>query len=216
MKKFDWSLYLVTDEQILKGRSFSDVIYRAVQGGVTAVQVRHKTASDGDFLTLTREITALLAGTPVPVIVNDRAGLVIDSGADGLHIGQEDLPYESAREKLPAHYPIGLSLTKLSDLEKYEGAEPDYFGAGPVFPTSTKKDAAPAAGCELLRALRAVINKPLIAIGGIGTSNASLALKAGADGIAVVSAICGAADPRRAAAELSNIVKESGTHRRLL
>lgn len=192
-------LYLVTDQQALRGRSLSDVVMAAVQGGVTCVQLREKTSNTRDFVALACALNELLTPLSVPLVINDRIDVALACGAQGVHLGQSDMPVALTRQLLPAQVFIGLSVETLDDVHRAASLPVDYLGVSPVFPTPTKTDTAPPWGLAGLSAVRAVTNLPLVAIGGIHLSNAAEVLAAGANGLAVVSALCSADDPAAAA-----------------
>ena len=193
-------LCLVTDRDLSLGRSLLDVVGAAVQGGVTMVQLREKTAPTRAFLDEARALKALLAPLGVPLIINDRADIALAVGADGVHVGQTDMPVEMLRGLLGPRAIIGLSITNHAQINSPDAALPDYLGLGPLYLQQTKLNAASPLGVEGFRALRAATAKPVVAIGGLKADNSPPVLAAGADGLAVVSAIVGAADVRAAAA----------------
>jgi thiamine-phosphate pyrophosphorylase len=198
----DWSLCLVTDRRLSAPRSIEDVVRAALRGGVTAVQLREKECATRDFVELARALKATLGPAGVPLVINDRVGVALAAGADGVHIGQSDMAYGDARRLLGPDAIVGLSVETLEQAERAASLDVDYLGVGPVFPTATKADAAPAWGIEGLAALRRASRHVLVAIGGINRENVAAVMQAGADGIAVVSAICSAPDPEQAAREL--------------
>jgi len=198
----DWSLYLVTDRRLAGPRSLDDLICAALRGGVTAVQLREKDCATREFIDLARSLKAILAPAGVPLIVNDRVDVALAACADGVHIGQSDMEYRDARRLLGPDAIIGLSVETPEQAGHAASLDIDYLGVGPIFPTPTKSDAAPAWGIEALAALRSASRHALVAIGGIYRENAAEVIRAGADGIAVVSAICAAEDPEQAARDL--------------
>jgi thiamine-phosphate pyrophosphorylase len=204
--RFDLSLYLVTDPEMTAGRGLVGTVAAAVEGGVTMVQLRHKNGPARMMVEAGRALHALLAARGIPLIVNDRVDVAHMIGAEGVHVGQDDLPPAAARAILGPRAIIGLSLTGASRLAGCDFTVVDYVGLGPLFPTGTKADAARALGEAAFAALRRRLPRPVVAIGGITVSNAARAIGAGADGIAVVSAICAASDPRAAAQALRTAV----------
>jgi thiamine-phosphate pyrophosphorylase len=192
-------LYLVTDQAALRGRSLTDVVLAAVQGGVTCVQLRDKDSCTRDFLAQALVLKELLAPFKVPLVINDRIDVALACGAHGVHLGQSDMPVELARQLLPADVSIGLSVENLDDVRRAASQPVDYLGVSPIYPTPTKTDAAPPWGLAGLRQVRAMTRLPLVAIGGIHLPEAQAVLQAGADGLALVSALCSAGDPRSAA-----------------
>ena len=190
----DLSVYLVTDRLMARGRELVDVVLAAVRGGATVVQLREKEGSARETLALGRVLLERLRPLGVPLIVNDRVDLALALGADGVHVGQGDLPPEVARRLLGPEALVGLSITGAGDLPTLDPAVVDYAGVGPIFPTGTKADATPALGLEELARLRRLLRVPVVAIGGITANNAADVIAAGADGVSVVSAICSADD----------------------
>jgi thiamine-phosphate pyrophosphorylase len=144
----------------------------------------------------------------IPLIVNDRVDVALEIGADGVHIGQHDMDPERARRLLGPDAIIGLSIETIEQARAAVSLDVDYLGVGPIFATATKTDAAPPLGVEALAQIRAISRHRVVAIGGIGLENARQAIDAGADGAAVVSAICAAEDPERAARELRRAIDE--------
>ncbi|KAB1440277.1 thiamine phosphate synthase [Pseudodesulfovibrio senegalensis] len=202
----DYSVYLVTDRPLCGGRALMEVVAQAVQGGVTMVQLREKHADTREFVELAQALLRVVRPVGVPLLINDRIDVAMAVGADGVHVGQRDMPYADARRMLGSEAIIGLSVESLEQAREAEQWDVDYFGVSPVFATGTKTDTGDPWGLEGLRCLRRASTKPLVGIGGLGPSNAEDVLRAGADGIAVVSAICGACDPVAAAAELRRAV----------
>ena len=195
-------LCLITDRDLARGRPLVEIVAAAVQGGVTMVQLREKTAPTRAFLEEARALKALLGPLGVPLIVNDRADIALAVGADGLHVGQTDMPVAVARALLGPDAIIGLSITSHAQITREDAALPDYLGLGPLYLQQTKQDAATPLGVEGFRSLRSATRKPVVAIGGIKAQNAAPVIEAGADGLAIVSAIVSADDPRHAAAEI--------------
>jgi thiamine-phosphate pyrophosphorylase len=201
-------VYLVTDEASCAGRGLTDVVMAAVQGGATCVQLREKHLSTRDFCAKAMALQALLAPLGVPLVINDRVDIALACGAPGVHLGQSDLPVANARRLLPPEVFLGWSVetpAHVAQAATVDMAGIDYLGVSPVFATPTKTDTSAPWGLDGLRQVRAATALPLVAIGGIHAGNAAEVLAAGADGLAVVSAICGAADPTIAARELRTI-----------
>lgn len=202
----DLSLYLVTNRELARGRSTVDIVRAAVAGGATCVQLREKHASTRDFLNEAKAVRALLAGSNVPLIINDRIDVALAVDANGVHLGQTDMPIADARRLVGPSMLIGVSAECVEDAIRAEAEGADYVGVSPVFATPTKTDTAPALGLSGVAAIRARISLPLVGIGGIGPTNAAGVILAGCDGIAVVSAIVAAPCPLSAAAELRKLI----------
>lgn len=194
-------LQLVTDSALCGERGVLAVVEAAVAGGVCCVQLREKRLATRAFVERARALKAWLTPRGVPLIINDRVDVALACGADGVHVGQSDMAPEDVRRLMPGAL-IGLSVESLAQLAAAEAAPVDYYGVSPVFVTATKADAAPALGLAGLAAIRARTNRPLVGIGGIDAGNAAGVLAAGADGLAVVSALCAAVDPATAARAL--------------
>ena len=205
----DYSLYLVTDRALSLGRSTVEVVRAAIRGGVSCVQLREKGCSTREFMDEARLLKALLAGTGVPLFINDRLDVALAVGADGVHLGQNDLAIADARRLVGNRMIIGISAESVADAIRAEAEGADYIGASPVFTTPTKTDTAPPLGLDGLRAIRRAVQLPLVAIGGINADNAAAVLRAGADGLAVVSAIVSAPCPRTAAAGLRQRIQST-------
>ncbi|WP_444678671.1 thiamine phosphate synthase [Halomonas sp. E19] len=195
----DLSLYLVTDPQLCARQGLVETVVAAVRGGVTIVQLRDKHASDGELIEQARRLKAALAGSGVPLIINDRLAVAVESGADGLHLGQGDGNLAAARDALGESAILGLSVQNHEQLSHLDPSALDYLGLGPVFATSTKRDHAAPLGFAGLAALVAASPLPAVAIGGLKAEHAGQVRAAGAQGPAVVSAICGQPDPEAAA-----------------
>ncbi|MFW5734126.1 MAG: thiamine phosphate synthase [Oceanidesulfovibrio sp.] len=214
-KKRDFSVYLVTDRPLCGGRDLLAVIEQAIAGGVTIVQLREKDATAREFFELARSAKELLDRAGVPLIINDRVDVALAVDADGVHVGQKDLPYTEVRRMVGPHKIVGLSVDSMEqalsvpDLEVVPGdggLGPDYLGVGPIFHTTTKKDASDVWGLENLARLREQTRQVLVGIGGINAFNAAHVIRAGADGVAVVSDICAAESPEQAAKNLAAAV----------
>ncbi|HWL71577.1 MAG TPA: thiamine phosphate synthase [Geminicoccus sp.] len=209
-RRVDLRLYVVLDEATTPPAAFAELAEAAVAGGATAIQLRDKRSSARSLIALAQAVRARLHGRNVPVIVNDRADLALAAGADGVHLGQDDLPAEYARAILGEDAIIGLSVTCEAEIGAVDPALVDHVGLGPIFPTGTKPDAAPALGPERFATIRRQLDLPVVAIGGIGQGNVAEAIRAGADGVAVVSAVARAADPTAAARALMIEIERAG------
>jgi thiamine-phosphate pyrophosphorylase len=203
-RRVDWRLYLVTDRGLARPRPLEEVVLAAVRGGVTVVQLREKDCGTREFVALARSLKAALPAD-VPLIVNDRLDVALAVDADGVHLGQSDMDYDDARRLMGPDRLVGISVETMEQALAAEHLDADYLGVSPVFPTPTKTDTSDGWGIEGLRALRARSKHVLVAIGGINAANARAVFDAGADGVAVVSAICAAPDPEDAARQLRRI-----------
>ena len=203
----DLSLYLVTDRGLSLGRSTVDIVRAAVAGGATCVQLREKECSTRQFVAEARAVRELLAGTGIPLIINDRIDVALAVGADGVHLGQTDMHIADARRVVGSSMLIGISAECVEDAVRAQAESADYIGISPVFSTPTKTDTAPARGLDVVALIRAAVSLPLVGIGGIGPGKAAEVIRAGCDGIAVVSAIVSAPNPREAATKLKAIIR---------
>lgn len=195
-------LYVITAEVPHLRRGHLEVARAAISGGAQVIQVREKNGAR-DFLSVAQEIRRLIAGTGVKFIVNDRADIALAAGADGVHLGQSDMRLSEARKILGDDKIIGVSATSLDEALEAEAQGADYLGVGPIFPTPSKDDAAEPIGCGVLEVIRRRVRVPLVAIGGINAENVEKVLLAGADSIAVISAVSMAEDMVSAARELA-------------
>jgi thiamine-phosphate pyrophosphorylase len=210
---FDLSLYLVIGPDVTGGRDVTSVALAAVRGGATMVQLRYKSGTS-EVMQSAREVIEVLRPTGVPVIINDRVDLARALGAQGVHVGQGDTPPSEAREVLGEDAIVGLSVTDESQLAAVDPTVVDYLGVGPVFETGSKADAAPAIGLEAFARIAHSVRLPVAAIGGITESNAAEIIRVGADGLAVISAICAAADPEQAARALTAQIEQARSRAR--
>lgn len=204
----DYSLYLVTDRSLSKGRPTAEIVAAAVAGGVSCIQLREKSCGTRKFLNEALALQPLLKSRNIPLIINDRLDIALAIEADGVHLGQSDMPLGRARKIAGDSLIIGISAESVDDALRAEQEGADYIGISPVFSTPTKTDIAPPLGLEGVRQIRALVDIPLVGIGGINSDNAESVLAAGADGIAVVSAIVSAADPAGAAKKLKTLIDQ--------
>ncbi|MCS6889240.1 MAG: thiamine phosphate synthase [Chloroflexus sp.] len=205
----DWSLYVVTDAGLARGRSHLAVIEAAIAGGATVVQYREKAASTRQMIAEAQALRELTRRAGVPLIVNDRLDVALAIDADGVHVGQDDMPAALARRLIGPDKILGVSAANLAEAMQAAQDGADYLGVGPIFATPTKPDAAPPIGMEGLRAICRQVALPIVAIGGINAANAVDAIRAGAHGVAVVSAVVAAEDVAAAASQLRAMVAEA-------
>ena len=202
MRRSDLLLYLVTDRPLMLGRDLEWVVAEAVAGGVTMVQLREKEASTREFIALARRLKKMLTGRAVPLIINDRIDVALAVDADGVHIGQSDMPYQEARRLLGPDKIIGLSVETEEEVVAANTLDVDYVGVSPIFATPTKIDTLGPFGVEGARRAVALTRHPAVGIGGMNLQTAAEVMRTGMDGIAVVSAIVSAPEPRVAASAL--------------
>jgi len=199
-------LYLVLDTQALKGRDAVEVAARAIRGGAKVIQLRDKQLMRGEVLEIARRLKNICAEKGVLFIVNDYLDIALAAGADGLHLGQEDLPLAEARRLLPIDSLIGCSATSLSQAVRAQAGGADYVAVGSIYPTLSKEKFK-LVGLEALRRVRSRVSLPLIAIGGIDHTNVKEVMKAGATGVAVISAVLGEDDVEEATRRLAARLK---------
>lgn len=199
-------LYLVTDRGLCGDKSLEDVVSRSVKGGARYVQIREKDQSTRDFIEEAMRIKEILKPFSVPLIINDRVDVALAVKADGVHVGQDDMPYKMTRSLMGPGAIIGLSVEIWEDVEEAEALDCDYIGVSPVFETPTKTDTKRAWGLDGLARIRTFSHHQLVAIGGLNASNAADVVKGGTDCLAVVSAVCAASDPEAASRELAGII----------
>ena len=208
------TLYLITDRNLSGGRSTVEVVRAALAGGVDIVQFRDKEAETAAIVEEGLRIHALTARHQVPLIVNDRIDIALAIEAEGAHVGQTDLPAGVARELLPAPNLLGVSTSSADMARLAQQQQADYVGFGPIFRTTTKETAASPRGIEMMRGALEAIDVPLVALGGISDRNISEVVAAGANHVAVCSAIVSAKDVERAAATLKERMLQAQAKRR--
>lgn len=209
MNKEDLSLYLVTDRSLSLGRPIEDIVEQAVQGGVSMVQLREKNISSNEFYRLASSIKEVLRPFNVPLIINDRLDIALAVDAEGLHIGQSDIPYEVARKLMGKDKIIGLSVENIEQARLANDMDVDYIGVSPVFSTPTKHDIAQPLEIQGLQTIASFSKHPIVGIGGINESNIQEVIKNGADGVALVSAIVSQESPKQAASELKQLIGDA-------
>lgn len=203
MKNIDLSLYLVTDksEDVEK---FLNTIEEAIKGGTTVVQIREKTADTLDFYNLALKVKEITAKYGVPLIINDRVDIALAIDADGVHVGQSDMPCDVTRKLIGENKILGVSAATIEEAKKAQKDGADYIGTGAVFPTQTKDD-APSVTKQELKEIVESIDIPVVAIGGINLENAHELTNTGISGLSVVSAIMSSNNPKKSSEELLNI-----------
>lgn len=209
MKLFDLSIYLVLDSELCREHSLIDTTRAAVAGGATMVQLRDKTVGTSGLVEIGRALMAVLAGTGVPLIVNDDVDAALAIVADGVHVGQDDLPPSTVRARLGPEKLLGLSVETPAAARLIDPAVVDYVGLGPVFATPTKPDHKHPIGFDGLARLVELSPVPSVAIGGLKAFHVPQVLASGADGLAVVSAICGQPAPETAARDIYRAIAQS-------
>lgn len=203
MKNLDLSLYLVTDKSD-DVEKFLNTIEEAIKGGVSVVQIREKTKDTLDFYNLALKVKEITTKYDVPLIINDRVDVALAINADGVHVGQSDMPCDVTRKLVGPDKIVGISAATIDEAKKAEKDGADYIGTGAVFPTATKDD-APKITKKDLKEIVDSINIPVVAIGGINHNNASELIDTGIAGLSVVSAIMSSDNPKKSSEELLNI-----------
>ena len=203
-------LYVVLDRQFLAGRNELEIARQIVEGGAKAIQFRDKQSNKREMLLVAQKLKGLCSQAGVLFIINDYLDLALAVAADGIHIGQEDLPLPAVRRELPIDKIVGCSVTTVSQAKRAEEEGADYIAVGSVFPTATKREAI-VVGIDILKEVKRTVSTPVVAIGGIDHDNVGEAVAAGADAVAVISAVLGAKDVtgavRRLVAKM-DLVKE--------
>ncbi|MFQ5886856.1 MAG: thiamine phosphate synthase [Anaerolineae bacterium] len=198
----DWALYVITDAKLSRGRSHLEVAQAAIEGGASIIQFRDKEMTTRQLVETAGKIKELTEEAGIPLIVNDRLDVALAVDADGVHVGQDDMPAALARQLIGPHKILGVSASTVEEALQAEKDGADYVSASPVFTTPTKPDTPPPTGLEGLRAIVEAVNLPVIAIGGINEKNAAEVMEAGAQGVAVISAVVSAPDIAAAARHL--------------
>jgi thiamine-phosphate pyrophosphorylase len=204
------SLYLVTDASLSRGRGNRQVVEAAIRGGVTAVQYRDKTASTRRMIEEASALYGICRAAGVIFIVNDRVDVALAVGADGVHVGQGDMPAPLARELIGPDRILGVSVGSVGEALRAAADGADYVGASPIFATPTKPDAPRPMGLEGLRAVAGAAAIPVVAIGGVNEDNVEALMRCGASGLAVVSAIVAASDVEGATKRLRALIEATG------
>lgn len=204
-----YDLYVVTDEVISGGRTHTEIASEAVRGGADAIQLRDKKASGKALLKEAKAIRRITQDAGVLFIVNDRFDIALLSNADGVHLGQDDLPISEVRPLCPPGFLIGISVSTVAEAIQAQKEGADYLGPGPIFSTTSKDDARAECGLDILREMKAAVSIPLVAIGGINSANLQDVIRSGADGAAVISAVVAQKDIASACRELRALVRKA-------
>ncbi len=194
---------MLTDTVLQSRFSHLELARMAIDGGADTIQFRQKNGSTREMIEIARKLKGMCAEAGVPFIVNDRVDVAIASKADGVHLGQDDFPISLARKLMGEDVIIGGSAVSLEDAQRCFAEGADYVGFGPVYPTSSKPDASSPSGIVIMKKAIAAVPLPIIAIGGINAENTHEVIRAGAYGIAVISAVCCQAEPKKATQMLS-------------
>jgi len=208
LSNIDYSLYLVTDSGLSKDRPILEIVEEAIKGGVSVVQLREKHATTKDFYHEAVIIKEICSKYNVPLIINDRIDIALAVSAEGVHIGQSDMPLKITRKILKDNAIIGVSVNNVEEAIEAENGGADYIGLSPIFDTQTKTDTRKALGIQGIKKFKNIVSIPIVAIGGINKDNCTEIISEGADGIAVVSAIVSAENPFDAAKILKDKIEQ--------
>ncbi len=209
-KDIDYSIYVVTDTLLARGRPIEEIIEKAIQGGATLIQYREKRGlSTRSMLEIARKLKTLTGNAKIPLIINDHLEIALAVGAKGIHLGQDDLPVDIARKYLRDSKVIGVSIRTEEEAREAIDAGADYLSISGVFPSSTKLDVGQPIGLDLVRKVVQHSPIPILAIGGVNTGNAGSVIRSGAHGIAVTSSVMTARDPAAAIRSLYLAIRRS-------
>ena len=203
----NWDVYLVMDLHGTGALSALEIAEKAIAGGVTVIQIREKTMEKDAFIQTARPIRELCRQKGVAFIINDKVDLAVELDADGVHVGQEDMPGSLARKMIGSRV-LGISASSIEEAKRAIAEGADYLGVGSIYPTLSKADAGDAVTPALIKEIRAFCDLPIVGIGGINRENAGPVVEAGANAVAVISAICKAADPMEAAYAIQQVVQQ--------
>lgn len=206
-RKIDYTLYLVTDRDLMSTKDLETAVEKAIDGGVTMVQLREKSASSRQFYEQAVYIKKITDYYGIPLIINDRIDIALSVNATGVHIGQSDIPASVARKIIGKDMILGVSASSVREALQAQNDGADYLGVGAMFPTGTKTDAQ-TVSMEELRQIRQAVSLPIVVIGGINRENAASFRDTGIDGLAVVSAIISQPDIKAAAGELKRLFRK--------
>ncbi len=204
-----YDLYVITDEAIAGGLTHAEIARRAIAGGADVIQLRDKACGCRVLYRIGRVLRTMTMKTGTVFIVNDRLDVALACGADGVHLGQDDIRVDVARQIAPPGFIIGVSVGTVAEAKRAEQEGADYIALSPVFSTASKNDAGPGRGLIVLREIRRSVSVPVIAIGGITMDNVREVITAGADGVAVISVVVGSKNITAAAQELSTRISDS-------
>lgn len=214
MHKTDYALMFVTDDSIKDDNAFINILEAALKGGATIVQLREKSSNTSSFYERVVKSKKLCDAYNIPLIINDRIDIALAIDADGVHIGQKDMPYTITRKLLGPNKIIGLSVSNSQQAVEANNADVDYIGISPIFATNTKKeDLDQPLGIHGLKKIKQLFSKPIVCIGGINKENTSEIIKNGAEGIAVISAISKAENPEIETKKLKEIICQTGINK---
>jgi len=204
-----YDLYVITDEAIAGGLTHAEIALRAIAGGADVIQLRDKVCGCRELIRIGRALRMITINSGTLFMVNDRLDVALACGADGVHLGQDDIRVGVARQIAPPGFIIGVSVGTVDEAVRAEEEGADYIAISPVFSTVSKNDAGPGLGLDVIREIRRSVSVPVIAIGGINLDNVRQVIAAGADGVAVISVVVGSRDIIAASRELKKRISES-------
>jgi thiamine-phosphate pyrophosphorylase len=207
-RHIDFSLYFIADHALPGRRNISMIIEQAIAGGATVIQLRGKQMDTRSYIAWAVAVKCTTSEFKIPLIVNDRVDVAMAANADGVHLGQEDMPVATARKLLGKGKIIGISTHTAQEARSAEKAGADYVGAGTVFATSSKKNIRGLLGGDGLKRIRKAVTIPVVAIGGITAQNISEVMRSGVAGVAVISAILHSADPKQTCEIFQSIIRK--------
>lgn len=204
----DWSLYVITDRQAAGGRPLTEIVRSAIAGGATVVQLREKRATTREMIELGEALHEITQAAGIPLIINDRMDVALAIDAEGVHVGQDDMPAPLARRLIGPDRILGVSAGTVAEAQQAEADGADYIGTGDVFGTPSKPDAGVPIGVDGLAEIARSVSIPTLGIGGITLESAAQVVQAGAAGVAVISAVVGATNPEEAARQLRKRIEQ--------
>lgn len=211
-EEIDWSLYVVTDRPLAQGRPLTEVVRAAIAGGATVIQLREKDIDTRRFIELGQQLLSITRAADVPLIINDRVDVALAVDADGVHVGQDDMPASIARRLLGPDKLLGVTVSNVEEARQAQTDGADYLGTNAVFATPTKTDTGQPMGLEGLHQVSETVPLPLVGIGGVKIDNAAEVIRAGGAGVAVVSAVVAADDVEAAARRLREVIDAARQH----
>ncbi|MFP3895921.1 MAG: thiamine phosphate synthase [Anaerolineales bacterium] len=212
MEDVDWSVYVITDRQVAGDRPISQVIEAALAGGATMVQMREKEGTTRELIAQGRALHGITRAAQVPLIINDRVDIALALDAEGVHVGQDDMPAPIVRRLIGPDRILGVSAGTVEEAHQAERDGATYLGVGDVYGTPSKTDAGTPIGIEGIGEIAAAVSIPVVGIGGIDAENTAAVIEAGAAGVAIISAVVGAQDPRAAARRLKQVIRQAKQH----
>ncbi len=203
MKSIDYTLYVCTDRALMSSKTIEESVEKAIKGGAGVIQLREKDAPGLEFYEIAESVHSITERYGIPLIINDRVDIALAIGAEGVHVGQEDIPASAVRRIIGPDMILGVSASSVEEAVQAEHDGADYLGVGAMNPTATKRD-ADSVSIETLKAIRSAVSIPIVIIGGININTIEHYKGLGVDGLAVVSAVVSAPDPEKSAMELKS------------